>query len=168
LRHILKSRIFCIVLDIARYDKGVTEATDLLEEIFQYIQTKFDPNMDDDIVELDIDIKVDGTMITLFAYHDDKVVLEKRLIFVINKYDLVNDKEILKEYTDQLKNQLVLFFKQKSTTTKRTAKTIQRIFLCFDQNNFIESIINYLVKAIQSVSVKSSALLSPIDFKNSF
>jgi len=101
------------VLDIARYDKGVTEATDLLEEIFQYIQTKFDPNLDDDIVELDIDIKVDGTMITLFAYHDEKVVLEKRLIFVINKYDLVNDKEILKEYTDQLKNQLVLFLKQK-------------------------------------------------------
>ena len=124
LRHILKSRIFCIVLDIARYDKGVTEATDLLEEIFQYIQTKFDPNLDDDIVELDIDIKVDGTMITLFAYHDEKVVLEKRLIFVINKYDLVNDKEILKEYTDQLKNQLVLFFKQKKVWTKVTKKVL--------------------------------------------
>jgi len=124
LRHILKSRIFCIVLDIARYDKGVTEATDLLEEIFQYIQTKFDPNMDDDIVELDIDIKVDGTMITLFAYHDDKVVLEKRLIFVINKYDLVNDKEILKEYTDELKNQLVSFFKQKKIWTKVTKKVL--------------------------------------------
>ncbi|MEI8091511.1 MAG: hypothetical protein WCG98_04735 [bacterium] len=101
------------MLDIARYDKGVTEATDLLEEIFQYIQTKFDPNLEDDIVEMDLDIKVDGNMITLFAYHDSKVVLEKRLMFVVNKYDLVNDKDILKEYTDELKNQLVLFFKKK-------------------------------------------------------
>lgn len=85
----------------------------MLEEIFQYIQTKFDPNLEDGIEEMEIDIKVDGTMITLFAYHDSKVVLEKRLMFVVNKYDLVNDKDILKEYTDELKNQILSFLKKK-------------------------------------------------------
>jgi hypothetical protein len=109
----LKSRIFCIIVDISRYDKGVSEATDMLEEIFQYIQTKFDPNLEDGIEEMEIEIKVDGTMITLFASHDNKIVLEKRLLFVVNKYDLVNDKDILKEYTDELKNQILGFLKKK-------------------------------------------------------
>lgn len=124
LRHILKSRIFCIIVDISRYDKGVSEATDMLEEIFQYIQTKFDPNLEDGIDEMEIDIKVDGTMITLFASHDNKVVLEKRLLFVVNKYDLVNDKDILKEYTDELKNQLVLFFKKNKVWKAITKKVL--------------------------------------------
>lgn len=132
LRHVLKSRIFCIVLDIARYDKGLIEATDLLEEIFQYIQIKFDPDLEDDIQEMDIDIQIDESMITLFAYHDSKVVLEKRLVFVVNKYDLVNDKDIIKEYTDELKNQIISFFKKKNVWTKVTKKLL-------DENLFVIS-----------------------------
>lgn len=132
LRHVLKSRIFCIVSDISRYNKWCTEATDMLEEIFQYIQTKFDPDLDDGIEEMDIDIKVDGTMMTLYAYHDDKVVLEKRLLFLVNKYDLVNDQDILKEYTDELKTQILLFFKKHKTWTKVTKKVL-------DENLFVIS-----------------------------
>lgn len=124
LRHILKSRIFCIIVDISRYDKGISEATDMLEEIFQYIQTKFDPDLEDGIEEMDIEVVIDGSMITLFAYHDGNVVLEKRLLFVVNKYDLVNDKDILKEYTDELKNQIVSFFKNKKVWTKVTKKVL--------------------------------------------
>jgi len=114
LRHILKSRVFCLVLDMARYDTGVSEAIDLLEEIFQYIQIKFDPDLTDGIEEMDIDIQADGKMITLFAYHDGKVVLEKRLLFVVNKYDLVNDKDILQEYFSELKKQILHFFQKKN------------------------------------------------------
>jgi translation elongation factor EF-Tu-like GTPase len=52
-------------------------------------------------------------MITLYAYHEKKLILEKRILFLINKYDLVNDKEILKEYETQLKDQITKFFKKR-------------------------------------------------------
>jgi hypothetical protein len=88
----------------------LSEATDLLEEIFEYIQHKFDPEK---AGEITLDIKAEGTMITLYAYHEKKIILEKRMLFLINKYDLVNDKEVLKEYETQLKEQIITFFKNK-------------------------------------------------------
>lgn len=122
LRHILKSRIFCVVLDINRYDTGLTEAADLLEEIFHYIQHKFDPEEEE---EIQIDIKAEDGMITLFAFYEDRVVLEKRLLFLINKYDLVNDQDILKEYTTQLITQLLAFFKKNKVGKGITSKLLQ-------------------------------------------
>ena len=109
LRHILKSRIFCIVLDIDRYDTGLSEAADLLTELMQYIKHKCDPEAEE---EIQVDIKAEEGMLTLYAYYEDRVVLEKRLVFLVNKYDLVNDQEILKEYTTQLTTQLLAFFKK--------------------------------------------------------
>jgi hypothetical protein len=81
-----------------------------LEEIFQYVQHKFDPEK---AGEITLDVKAEGTMITLYAYHEKKIILEKRILFLINKYDLVNDKEILKEYETQLKDQITKFLKKK-------------------------------------------------------
>lgn len=57
-------------------------------------------------------IKEDDGYITFYAYEEGNLVIEKRMIFLINKYDLVNDKEILKEYQEQLWKQLLTFFKQ--------------------------------------------------------
>lgn len=51
-------------------------------------------------------------MITLFIYEEGKIVIEKRMLFLINKYDLVNDTDILKEYTAQFRKQILDFFKK--------------------------------------------------------
>ncbi|MEI6773759.1 MAG: hypothetical protein WCL18_02855 [bacterium] len=40
------------------------------------------------------------------------MVIEKRILFLINKYDLVNDADILKEYTAQLRKEVLNFFKK--------------------------------------------------------
>jgi len=81
-----------------------------LEEIWEYIQKKFDPSL---VGEISIDIKGDGSMMTLYAYHEGRILLEKRVLFLVNKYDLVNDEDILKEYLTQLKDQIILFLKKK-------------------------------------------------------
>lgn len=103
LRHVLKAKIFCFVSDCARYEEWVKEVTDLLEEVFQYIDQKFD--------NPDIEIIKDKDMITLLAKRNDEIILEKRLIFVINKYDLINDMEIINEELKLLWDSVIKFLK---------------------------------------------------------
>lgn len=118
LRHILKARVFCMIGDISRYDQWIIEIPQLLEEICTYTRTKFskDPNA------VDIQIKEDKGMITLFIYEEGKLVIEKRMLFLINKYDLVNDADILKEYKAQFRKQILDFFKKNKIWIKITKK----------------------------------------------
>jgi hypothetical protein len=78
-----------------------------LEEITTYARTKLSKGEDD----LEIQIREDKGFVTLFIYEEGKLVIEKRLFFLINKYDLINDPDILKEYQEQLRKQILDFFK---------------------------------------------------------
>ena len=80
----------------------------MLEEIITYTRTKF--SKDPEAVE--VEIKEDKGMVTLFIYEEGKLVIEKRMLFLINKYDLINDEEILKEYKAQFRKQILDFFKK--------------------------------------------------------
>jgi GTPase len=121
LRHILKARVFCMIGDISRYDQWIIEIPELFDEICTYTRTKFskDPNA------VEIQIKEDKGMITLFIYEEGKLVIEKRILILINKYDLVNDPEILKEYKTQLRKQILEFFKKEWFWTKITKKLLE-------------------------------------------
>ena len=106
--------------DISRYDQWITEIPELLDEICTYTRTKFskDPNA------VEIQIREDKGMITLFIYEEGKLVIEKRMLFLINKYDLVNDADILKEYKTQFRKQILEFFKKNNIWTKITKKLL--------------------------------------------
>ena len=80
----------------------------MLDEICTYVRTKFSINPD----EVEIQIREDKGFITLYVYEEGKLVIEKRMLFLINKYDLVNDPEILKEYKTQFWKEILDFFKQ--------------------------------------------------------
>jgi hypothetical protein len=71
-------------------------------------------------------------MLTLIAKKDKEIILEKRLVLVLNKYDLVNDPEITKEYMNTCINELLDFLKEKKRGKKLTKKIIQ-------ENSFIVS-----------------------------
>ncbi len=107
LRHILKARVFCLMADISRYDKGITEIPELLDEICAYVHNKLG-GLDK---KVEIQIREDNGFITLYAYEEGELIIEKRMIFLINKYDLINDQEILKEYQQQLIKEILKFFK---------------------------------------------------------
>jgi len=49
LRHVLKSKIFCFVLDASRYDSGIDDLNQLMQEIYVYIKDKFDLSKNDNI-----------------------------------------------------------------------------------------------------------------------
>lgn len=121
LRHVLKAKIFCIVCDGSRYDTGIQEVVDLFQEIMEYIDQKFD-NPDIDIIKKD-------DMITLIATKEGEIILEKRIIFLINKYDLINDQEILGEERRIMEEQLQIFFTQRSIGADITKELLNKYIL---------------------------------------
>lgn len=119
LRHVLKARVFAIVVDIARYDTWILEVNDLLSEIFSYVEQKFAVN------PKDMGIKKDGKYLLFYAEKDGEILLEKRMLFVINKYDLIWDVEILGEYQDQLFDDILKFLRSKKSLWKITKATLK-------------------------------------------
>ncbi len=59
-----------------------------------------------------MEIREDNGFLTFFAYEEGNLVIEKRMMFLINKYDLVNDADILKEYQEQLRKEILAYFKK--------------------------------------------------------
>jgi len=60
---------------------------------------------------VEIQIREEHGFITFYVYEEGALVIEKRMIFLINKYDLINDTDILKEYQEQLWKEILTFFK---------------------------------------------------------
>jgi len=106
LRHILKARIFCFVADLGRFDQWLNEVPDLFDEIIKYIYTKIDE---------DVEIKIykENKDIIMEVKQDSEPILNKKIIFAMNKYDLVNDDEIIWEYKTQFLKNLNKFLKEK-------------------------------------------------------
>ena len=94
LRHILKSRVFCFIWDLEKLDNWLNEVPDLLDEIVKYIHEKVDADAEIYLEERD-------GWIVLIAKKFDEVILFKKIIFALNKYDLINDDEIVWEYKKQ-------------------------------------------------------------------
>ncbi len=80
----------------------------MLEEIIAYANNK----LGGEDKYLEVQIRENEGFITFYAYEEGNLVIEKRMMFLINKYDLINDKEILKEYQEQLRKEILAFFKK--------------------------------------------------------
>lgn len=122
LRHIIKSRIFCFVLDINRYDQGIDETLELVEEVVAYIKQK--------IIHSDtytFSIEQDGKAIAFKVYENGEEIIHKKIIFLLTKADLLNDEEILEEY-------------KKTFIKKFEEKTIKLFGNQLDEQNIRENI----------------------------
>ena len=98
LRHILKARVFAMVMDMARYDQGIQETISLFDEIIYYIEDKFLQEVEN----YSYQFEQEGEYLTFKVYVDEEVFMTKRVVFVLNKYDLINDPELIEEYKKQL------------------------------------------------------------------
>lgn len=94
LRHILKSRIFCFIADLGKLDNWLNEVPDLMDEIVKYIHEKVNS-------EAEITLEQRDDSLVLIAKKFDEIILFKKIIFALNKYDLINDDEIVWEYKKQ-------------------------------------------------------------------
>ncbi len=100
LRHVLKSRIFAMIMDMSRYDQWIQETNGLFDEIRLYIEEKF--LQDDEHSDYEFKFEKNWNWIEFNVYVDDELFMSKKVVFVLNKYDLINDEELLEEYKKQL------------------------------------------------------------------
>jgi GTPase Era involved in 16S rRNA processing len=105
LRHILKARVFAMVMDMSRYDAGIQETIALFDEIIAYLKEKFLKNMTD----YDFVFQQEDDLISFTVYGEKEVILSKRIVFVLNKYDLINDAELVEEYLKQVVERLTIY-----------------------------------------------------------
>lgn len=110
LRHVLKSRVFAMVMDMNRYEKGIQETIELFDEIRFYIEDKFLQDVDD----FEFKFEKEENLIAFNVYVNDELYISKKIIFVLNKYDLVMDEEVLEEYKKQLVSTFSIYLQENS------------------------------------------------------
>lgn len=105
LRHILKADIFAFVFDISRYESWMEEFSQLFDEILSYITSRFIWSLEywNEITKLKFQIDYEWKDIVLSVFwiiwKEKILILKKVLLFVFNKYDSINDDELLTEYS---------------------------------------------------------------------
>ena len=112
LRHVLKARVFAMVMDMSRFDEGIKETIALFDEIKAYIKEKFLQDEE----EYRFQFVQEGNYLTFQTLVEDEVFMSKKVVFVLNKFDLINDEELVQEYKD-------LLFKQFSEYVKKEKKS---------------------------------------------
>jgi GTPase involved in cell partitioning and DNA repair len=96
------------VADLSRFEQGIHETIELFEEIVSYLKIKF---WEED--EMNYVFREEDWYIVFEVDKDDEVLLTKKVVLVLNKWDLLNDEEILKEYKKTFFSSLNNFLKEK-------------------------------------------------------
>jgi len=144
LRHILKAKVFCMISDCSRYESWIQEIIDIFDEIISYIKEKFE--------NPEIEIEERDGMITIFAKRDDEIILEKRIIFAINKFDLINDEEIMNEEMHLLHDNILSYFKTKKIAKKITKKLLEKhtFYLSAATHYWIQERVNNIIPMLKN------------------
>lgn len=113
LRHVLKSRVFAFVADLSRFESGISETVELIDEIMMYLTKKFS----DEEGDLTFVFREEEGLISFEVAKNDEIILTKKILFILNKRDLINDPEILAEYKSAFFAHINTFLSQKSLPT---------------------------------------------------
>ncbi|MBS8121750.1 Obg family GTPase CgtA [Candidatus Vampirococcus lugosii] len=164
LRHILKSSLWTFVFDVSKYDEGIKDFSLLFDEIigylnFRYIGTnEFGEKID--LLYFDIENDENGILFICKCKFNDgnkKIIFKKYINFVVNKLDLLNDEEIVKEYNDRLLYEISIYIKKytdKKIINEIIEKNITYISAVnkFGIQNFLDNSYN-LVKFDYGISI---------------
>lgn len=107
LRHILKARVFAFVADLSRFEAGIKETVGLFQEIINYIENKFGEEH-----ELQFIFREESGFLVFEVEKNDEILISKKVLLVLNKWDLINDQEILIEYKKTLFGEIQEFLRE--------------------------------------------------------
>ena len=151
LRHILKARVFCFVADLSRFDTWISEIVDIFQEIIQYIKDKVEKNVKIKIFDQNKDI-------IMQVIQDDDIVLNKKIIFTMNKYDLVFDTEIVEEYKKQFVRNLNIFLEKEFSFEIEKGSFDKNSFVVSAASHFgLEEWIKWLVNILKDTKLEEHA-----------
>lgn len=142
LRHILKSKIWTFVLDVDRYEDSFKELKTLKNELETFVKIKVKEEFNfDEGSNIKFSYEKYTRWLIMKVYLDDKLLFSKFILFVLNKVDLAQDKEILDEFMKELvKNVNLIFLNDKESISSDS------IFQVFAGNkNLFEDYLNLVV-----------------------
>lgn len=168
LKHVLKSQVFTLIADLSRYESGIVELIEILDEIVLYIEKRFSnsPELWTDISDIYFTMeatKQNHIKLAVFWKDDtweEHLLFEKILHFVFSKQDLVSDEEIIKEFKSEFFEKISKYL-QDTFSFKLTKKL-------FETNTFVVSAANqygtndwlhYLADLLINEEVKHLALI---------
>ncbi len=106
LRHVLKARVFAFVADLSRFESWIKETVGLFHEIIRYITNRFGEEE-----ALQFVFREESGFLVFEAEKNDEILISKKIVLVLNKRDLLNDEEILREYKKTLFAEIQEFLK---------------------------------------------------------
>lgn len=127
LRHILKSRILLLTIDITRYESGVKEAIAILEELRLYCIKHYQKLHPD--LPIEVEIQKDPVWVAFSVRNEKWEIDRKYLWLLINKIDLVVDEDIRNEFMSHCTDALISYIDETYTTSLSQADCQASTFL---------------------------------------
>jgi len=150
LRHVLKAKIFCLVADLSRFDIGITEVINIFEEIIEYIKNKIDQKVKIRFFDEDGDIVME-------VKQNKKIILNKKIVFTVNKYDLVPDNEIIEEYKKQFLKNLNIYLKENFSFEIEKKSFENNCFVVSAASHFaLDEWLKWLVRIIRNTNLEEN------------
>ena len=114
-----------MVMDMSRYDEGIQETIDLFNEIKLYIKEKFLQDIDD----FQFTFTQEDEYLVFNVIVEKEVFMSKKIVFVLNKFDLINDEELVTEYKNLLFEKINKYFKKDKNLKLSQALLEKNIFI---------------------------------------
>lgn len=98
LRHVLKARVWCLVMDMSAYESGIADLCQLCYELYDYIEEIVFPEQD--VLQQVLIDATENVCRKVISVETWAVLLEKKLAVLMNKNDLIYDTDIRNEMVD--------------------------------------------------------------------
>ncbi len=159
LRHILKARVFTLFVDAAKDIPWMDEPGLLLDEIREYVQQRLQDTKERwrELHQIEQDFFYENNKLRyrVTATIDEKkiVLLQKAIVFVVNKIDTMLDEEVRSEFVKTLTEKLDAYFKKHLTQKVDYSKLISLISSASREG--IDGFLNTLVYLLQDENYRT-------------
>lgn len=169
LRHILKARIFALVVDMDSYEASFEKLTTVFDEIILYIHQRFiwSTEFGEPIETVTLELKQEDGYIILECIvtlgEKTEVLFQKAIHIIANKYDMVNDPEIAKEFTTALTNHIQSHFQTKRWWSVSAEDLLKNTFVVSAATHeWIITWVNALAHMIKNREIKHIFLFDTV------
>lgn len=161
LRHIRKARVLCFMLDMGRYEAGMNDFMVLFDELLQYLQTVLSVSKDFwTIQSIRFEIQNDGAdRWSLYVIADslewEKTIMQKNIMIICNKQDLLDDQEIIQEYLGEIYTHIAHYYKKRFNITIKKEQFHPYVMSTYSEEGVQEwlgDVVEFYIKPLENLA----------------
>ena len=155
LRHILKSRALCFMLDANKFEQGRKDFDILFLELKNYILSKYK----DASVNL---VQQEKLIIMEVRDEEGEMLFSKAIYWIINKKDTLWDEELIQEYMDGRYNHVIKTLAEHDLKVKGTMLKNLTTVLSAATRQWIEPWLDQMIWIVDNDSLMSTIVYEPV------